>query len=191
MIYYVPELFKMQEYLTLPYYAKAEKIKCFITDVDGVLTDGAIIIDNHGNELRSFNVQDGMGLKLLMLSGIEVAVITTSKCEVIDHRMRQLGITHYFKGQYNKENAFLKLQEILQIDFESFAYIGDDLPDIPIMQQVGLSFAVANAVPEVKASATIKTTAKGGSGAVREACDFLLTAQNKTATAIKKYLSLS
>lgn len=180
----------MQEYLAQSWLVKAGKIKCFICDVDGVMTDESIIIDNTGNELRYFNVHDGFGLKLLMFAGIEVAVITTSSCEVIDHRMRQLGIKHYFKRQFNKQQAFLELQKTLQLDLDEFAYIGDDLPDIPIMQQVGLSFAVANAVAGVKKCATIQTHAYGGKGAIREACDLLLAAQNKTEIALAKYLSL-
>src|ERR1700749_2304160 len=80
----------------------AKKIRCLICDVDGVLTDGLLYIDNHGNELKTFHVQDGMGLKLLMAAGIQVAVITTSSNAVIDHRMHQLGITHYYKGQVDK-----------------------------------------------------------------------------------------
>ena len=170
---------------------EAKNIKCLICDVDGVMTDGSIIIDNNGNETRYFNVQDGLGLKLLMLADIQVAVITNSKCEVIDHRMRQLGIEYYFKGQYDKQTAFMKLKDTLQIDFANFAYIGDDLPDIAIMQQVGLSFAVGNALPEVKQCATVQTLASGGHGAIREACNILLNAQNKTEIALKRYLNLS
>lgn len=181
----------MQEFLSQSWLAKAEKIKCLICDVDGVMTDTSIIIDNNGNESRSFSVYDGLGLKLVMLAGIEVAVITTSSCEVIDHRMQQLGIKHYFKRQFNKQKSFLELQKILQLELDAFAYIGDDLPDIPIMQQVGLSFAVANAAIAVKKCATIQIQAYGGRGAIREACDLLLNAQNKTAIAVEKYLALS
>lgn len=180
----------MQEFLNQSWLRKAEKIKCLICDVDGVMTDASIVIDNHGNEQRSFSVYDGFGLKLLMFAGIEVAVITTSSCEVIDHRMKQLGIKHYFKRQFNKQKAFLELQKILQLDLDEFAYIGDDLPDIPIMQQVGLSFAVANAAVDVKKCATINTHAFGGKGAIREVCDLLLNAQNKTNIALEKYLAL-
>src|SRR6476620_819516 len=92
---------------------KARKIKCLISDVDGVLTDGYLYLDNHGNELKAFQVQDGMGLKLLMAAGVEVAVITTSVNAVIDHRMKQLGIQHYFKGQVDKQAAFQELKERL------------------------------------------------------------------------------
>src|SRR5690242_17164822 len=89
---------------------KAKNIKCLICDVDGVLTDGLLHLDNYGNELKTFHVQDGMGLKLLMAADIIVAVITTSQNAVIDYRMKQLGIQHYFKGQLNKIEAFTQLK---------------------------------------------------------------------------------
>ena len=168
---------------------KAKKIKCVICDVDGVLTDGLLDIDNYGNEQKAFNVQDGMGLKLLMAAGIEVAVITTSNNAVIDHRMQQLGISHYFKGQVDKQAAYQQLKSRLGLDNESFAYIGDDLPDLAIIRQVGLSVAVANAVNQVKEFAMWHTQLHGGRGAVREVCDFILNAQNSQDEALNKYLA--
>lgn len=168
---------------------KAKKIKCLVCDVDGVLTDGRLFIDNHGNELKAFHVQDGMGLKLLMAAGIDVAVITTSRNAVIDHRMEQLGIVHYFKGQLEKQEAFKRLKETLQLSNEEIAYVGDDLPDLPIIQQVGLGIAVANAVRQVKEFAAWHTQAQGGNGAVREVCDFILAAQNKSESALIGYFN--
>lgn len=168
---------------------KAKKIKCLICDVDGVLTDGTLYFDTNGNELKGFNVQDGMGLKLLLLADIEVAVITTSKNAIIDNRMQQLGIKYYFTGQVNKQDAFNQLKLSLGITNEEFAYVGDDLPDLPIMQQVGLSVAVANAVGQVKEFATWQTEKSGGHGAVREVCELILNAQQKLELALDKYLS--
>lgn len=168
---------------------KAKKIKCVICDIDGVLTDGLIFIDNNGNELKAFNIQDGMGLKLLMAAGIQVAVITTSRNAVIDHRMQQLGIHHYFKGQVDKRLAYQQLKSQLGLSDEAFAYIGDDLPDVAIIRQVGLGVAVANAVNQVKEFAVWCTQAHGGRGAVREVCDFILSAQNKLDEALNEYLS--
>ena len=107
---------------------KAKKIQCLICDVDGVLTDGRLY--------------DGVGLKLLMAAGIEVAIITTSRNAVIDHRMQQLGIRHYYMGQLDKRAAYLQLKSQLNLNDEVFAYIGDDLPDLPIIRQVGLGVAV-------------------------------------------------
>ena len=167
---------------------KVKKIACLICDVDGVLTDGLLYIDNHGNELKSFHVQDGMGLKLLMAAGIKVAVITTARNTVVDHRMLQLGITHYYKGQVDKRDAYQQLKKKLGLDDEQFAYIGDDLPDLPIIQQVGLGIAVANAVQQVREISDWQTEHKGGRGAVREVCDLILNTQNKTDLALNGYL---
>ncbi|MBA2652758.1 MAG: HAD-IIIA family hydrolase [Tatlockia sp.] len=169
--------------------AKANNIKCLICDVDGVLTDGSLYIDNFGNELKSFNVQDGMGLKLLMSAGIEVAVITTSQNAVIDHRMKQLGIEHYFKGQVEKTAAFNQLKASLGFKNEEFAYVGDDLPDLAIIRQVGLGIAVANAVSQVKEFAFWQTEQLGGQGAVREVCELILNAQNLQDLALARYLA--
>lgn len=168
---------------------KAKKIKCVICDVDGVLTDGLLYLDNFGNELKTFNVQDGMGLKLLMSAGIEVAVITTSQNAVVTYRMQQLGIKHYFKGQVEKQTAYKQLKDILNLNDDHFAYIGDDLPDLPIIQQVGLGVAVSNAVHQVKEFAVMHTQHHGGRGAVREVCDFILNAQKKTDEALSGYFN--
>lgn len=167
---------------------QAKKIQCLICDVDGVLSDGLLHIDNHGNELKSFHVQDGMGLKLLMAAGIEVAVITTARNAVVDHRMKQLGINHYYKGQVDKREAYEHLKKTLQLEDAQCAYIGDDLPDLPLIRQAGLGVAVANAVPLVKEYADWQTQQEGGHGGVRELCDLILAAQNKTEQAIEGYL---
>ncbi|KTD27820.1 MULTISPECIES: KdsC family phosphatase [Legionella] len=168
---------------------KAKNIKCLICDVDGVLTDGLLYIDNFGNELKTFYVQDGMGLKFLMAAGIQVAVITTSQNAVIDHRMKQLGIQHYFKGQVDKNDAFNQLKLRLGLKNEEFAYIGDDLPDLAIIRQVGLGVAVANAVDQVKEFAVWQTEQAGGRGAVREVCDLILNAKQVYEMALARYLT--
>ncbi|MFJ1268142.1 KdsC family phosphatase [Legionella lytica] len=167
---------------------KAQQIKCLICDMDGVLTDGLLYIDNHFNELKTFHIHDGVGLKLLMTVGIEVAVITGSRNAVVDHRMQQLGIKHYYKDQLNKQDTYDQLKKTLNLEDEQFAYIGDDLPDIPLIQKVGLGVTVANAVPAVKEIAVWQTELPGGRGAVRELCDLILNAQNKMDLAIKGYL---
>jgi 3-deoxy-D-manno-octulosonate 8-phosphate phosphatase (KDO 8-P phosphatase) len=168
---------------------KAKKIKCLICDVDGVLTDGLLYLDNYGNELKAFHVQDGMGLKLLMAADIQVAIITTSVNAVIDDRMKQLGIHLYFKGQVDKNKAFNQIKSHLGLKNEQFAYIGDDLPDLAIIQQVGLGVAVANAVLQVKEFACWQTAQHGGRGAVREVCELILTAQQKQDLALSRYLA--
>lgn len=167
---------------------RAKNIKCLICDLDGVLTDGLLYIDNHFNELKTFHIQDGVGIKLLMNAGIEVAVITGSHNAVVDHRMHQLGITQYYKGQLDKQETYTQLKKTLNLQDEQCAYIGDDIPDAPIMQQVGLSVAVANAVQPIKQLAMWQTALPGGQGAVRELCDLILNAQSKMNLAISGYL---
>ena len=166
---------------------KAKKIRCIISDVDGVLTNGLLYIDNNGNEQKAFHVQDGMGLKLLMSAGIEVAIITTANNGVITERMKQLGIKHVFTGQVSKLAAYAELKIRLNIDDNAFCYVGDDLPDLPIIQQVGLGVAVANAVPQVREFASYITSLSGGNGAVREVCDILLNAQDLLEKALQGY----
>jgi len=170
---------------------KSSKIQCLICDVDGVLTDGYIDMACDGSESRVFHVHDGMGLKFLMFSGIQVAIITTSKVPVIDHRMKQLGITHYYRGQVSKIAAYQNLKEKLQLPDEAFAYIGDDLPDWEIMQHVGLSIAVADAVDPLIQRADWVTQKKGGRGAVREVCDTLMQWNQTTDKALQIYLNQS
>lgn len=169
-------------------FKSAQQIKCLICDLDGVLTDGLLYIDNHFNELKTFHIRDGVGLKLLMAVGIDVAVITGSNSAVVDHRMQQLGIIHYYKNQLDKQETYKQLKETLNLQDEHVAYIGDDIPDAPIMQQVGLSVAVSNAVYQIKEIAMWQTTLPGGCGAVRELCDLILNAQNKMDLAISGYL---
>lgn len=171
-----------------PIIEKAKKIKCVISDVDGVLTNGLLFLNDHGYETKAFNVQDGMGLKLLMAAGIHVAIITTSRSDVIEHRMKQLGIEHYFKNCVDKREAFSTLKQRLSIADDEYAYIGDDLPDIAIIKQVGLGIAVENAVSHVKEVADYITLKSGGNGGVREVCDLILTAQGKFDGALQRYL---
>lgn len=168
---------------------KAKRIRCVICDIDGVMTDGLIYLDNHANELKAFNIQDGLGLKLLMSAGIDVAVITGSVNAVIEHRMKQLGIKHYFKGQIRKLAAYQDIKTRLNLSDEQFAYIGDDLPDLVVMKEVGLAIAVANAVKQIKDSADWQTELPGGRGGVREACDLILNAQGAMDQALEKFLA--
>ena len=153
---------------------KATNIKLLILDVDGVLTDGKIWYSSDGNEQKCFHTQDGLGLKRLQAIGIQIAIISGRQSNAVDQRMAELGIQHIYQGQSNKINAYESLLKIGNVSPTEVAYIGDDLPDIPIMERVGLRIAVNNAVPEVKAIADWCTSRHGGEGAVREACDFIL-----------------
>ncbi len=168
---------------------KIKDIQCLICDVDGVLTNGFLYLDTNGNESKAFHVHDGMGLKFLLCAGIEVAIITTTNNQIIDKRMEQIGIQHFFKGQVSKQTAYDTLKKRLNLPDSAFAYIGDDLPDLPIIQQVGFGVAVANAVDEVKQAADWQTEKPGGGGGVRELCDLILKTHNKFDSALDVYLT--
>jgi 3-deoxy-D-manno-octulosonate 8-phosphate phosphatase (KDO 8-P phosphatase) len=151
-------------------------IKLLILDVDGVLTDGKIYYSDDGLETKSFHVRDGIGLKLLLKNQIEIAIISGRKSQATTNRMRDLGIKHVYLGTQDKIKPFNQLKKKLHLKNENIAYMGDDLPDLPIMQQVGFSIAVADAISEVRALADHTTKLKGGKGAVREACELILAA---------------
>ncbi|MDX2346390.1 MAG: HAD-IIIA family hydrolase [Legionella sp.] len=168
---------------------KIKSIQCLICDVDGVLTNGFLYLDTQGNESKAFHVHDGMGLKFLMGAGIEIAIITTTSNQIIDNRMAQLGVQHFFKGQVNKQTAYDTLKARLNLPDTAFAYIGDDLPDLPLIKQVGFGVAVGDAVDAVKEAADWQTQKPGGHGGVRELCDLILKTQNKTDVALDAYLT--
>ena len=155
----------------------ANNIKVLMLDVDGVLTDGSIILDNVGNEFKSFNVRDGHGIKMLMRSGIEVALITGRYSRVVDRRAHELGIKEVFQRCRDKVVAYRQLAEKYSLKDNEIAYVGDDIVDIPLLKRSGLSVAVADAHEEVKVFAMMVTENRGGRGAVREVCDFLLRAK--------------
>ncbi len=154
----------------------AGQIKLLVLDVDGVLTDGRLWLGDDGAEYKNFNVKDGHGIKTLIRSGIEVAVITGRRSGAVDRRMAELGINHYFSGQADKLAAFDELLDTLQLQPGQVAYVGDDEPDIGVMQRCALPIAVADAHPSAKAVAGWITNNAGGNGAVREVCDLLVTA---------------
>ncbi len=155
----------------------ARNINFVIFDVDGVLTDGGIIIDNKGNELKSFHVRDGHGIKMLIRTGINVALITGRSSKVVARRARELGITEVFQRCFDKRKAYEQLVEKYSLDDHEVAYVGDDIVDIPLLQRIGLPVVVADADDEVKAHALMVTQKGGGRGAAREVCDLILKAK--------------
>lgn len=155
----------------------AKNIKFLILDVDGVLTDGSIILDNEGNEFKSFHVRDGHGIKMLIRAGIKIAMITGRHSKVVERRARELGITDIFQKCHDKRVAYGQLAEKYSLSDSEIAYIGDDIVDMPILKRSGLSVAVADADDEVKPVAMMITERRGGRGAVREVCDFILKAK--------------
>lgn len=167
---------------------KAKKIKLVIFDVDGVMTDGRLYFDPQGNELKVFHVHDGLGIKLLQATGVQVAVITGNReLLVVEQRLKSLGVTHIFQNQQNKYPVFQQLMNDLKLTPEKIAYVGDDLPDLPIIRRAGLGITVANARDIIKQHAAWQTTARGGGGAVREVCEFIMQAQGTLETAYKNY----
>lgn len=159
--------------------ARARQIKLLICDVDGVMSDGIIYQGNSGEELKAFNVRDGYGIRCLLTSGVEVAIITGRKAKLLEDRCATLGITHLYQGQSDKLLAFRELLDTLSLKAEQVAYIGDDLIDWPVMAEVGLSVTVADAHPVLLPRADYVTRIAGGRGAVREICDLILIAQDK------------
>jgi 3-deoxy-D-manno-octulosonate 8-phosphate phosphatase (KDO 8-P phosphatase) len=169
-------------------YLRAKKIKLIIFDVDGVLTDGGLYFSDEGIELKRFNSLDGLGIKLLKKSGVEPAVISARDTPNVAHRMKNLGIEHFYQGQNDKLIAFNELLKKLSLKAEQVAYVGDDVIDLPVMRNIGLPIAVANAHDLVKDNACLITQKRGGHGAVREACDFILKAQDNYDSAMGAYL---
>lgn len=155
----------------------ARHIKLVILDVDGVLTDGGIILDNQGNELKSFHVRDGHGIKMLIRAGLRVAIITGRKSKVVERRAQELGITDVYQKCYDKMKAFSELSAKYSLSGNQIAFIGDDIVDAPLMKKVALPVTVADADEEAKKCALLITRQKGGKGAVREVSDFIIKAQ--------------
>ncbi|MBI5076566.1 MAG: HAD-IIIA family hydrolase [Nitrospirae bacterium] len=155
----------------------AKGVKLLILDVDGVLTDGSIILDNQGNEFKAFHVRDGHGIKMLQKAGIRIAIITGRHSKVVERRARELGITDVFQKCLNKKTAYARLLKQHALKDHEVAYVGDDIIDAPIMAVAGLPVAVADADAEARKYAVMVTKNRGGRGAVREVTDFILKAK--------------
>jgi 3-deoxy-D-manno-octulosonate 8-phosphate phosphatase (KDO 8-P phosphatase) len=156
---------------------KLKKIRMLILDVDGVMTDGKIIMDSEGRELKNFNVRDGHGLKMIQRHGIEVAILTGRSSTVVEHRARDLKISEVYQGALNKKEIFRQILQKNLLSPDQIAYMGDDLVDIPVLKAAGFSATVADALELVKKIVDHVTAGKGGDGAVREICEMLLAAQ--------------
>lgn len=154
--------------------AKAERIKLFIMDVDGVLTDGRIILGEDGQELKSFNVKDGAGIKLAQQSGIRTAIVTGRSSQAVTRRADELDIEEVYQGISDKTVVFEELITKYDLTPDEVSYIGDDLADILLLKQVGLSLTVPNGVDEVKQEVDYITNNPGGDGAIREVIEMIL-----------------
>ena len=172
---------------------QAKKIKLVIFDVDGVLTDGSLFFGDDGQEYKAFYARDGLGIKLLQRTGVEVGVITARNSKLVNHRMENLDIKHLYQGRLDKIAAFNDLINKLGISADETAYAGDDVIDLPVMKKVGLAIAVQDAHPFVKKHAHWITEHNGGRGAARDICELIMEAQGtleeqlNTFVWIKKY----
>lgn len=166
---------------------KLRQIRLLLLDVDGVLTDGSIVYSDSGNETKRFNAKDGLGIKLLMESGIKVGIVTGRDSKALMYRCKNLGISTIYAAVRDKAGMLDSIIETVGGSAENTAYIGDDLPDIALMARVGLSIAVADAHEYVRQHADWVTAAKGGCGAVREVCEMLLQAQGLWDAIIKRF----
>jgi len=162
---------------------KAKNIKLLICDVDGVFSDGLVYMSNSGEELKTFHTRDGYGVRSLLTSDIPVAIITGRKSQIVENRMTALGITHIYQGVDDKLVPYQDLLELYKVSPQQVAYIGDDMVDLPVMKQVGLSVCVADGHPYVKQHADFTTHISGGHGALRELTDLILLSQDKFDTA--------
>ncbi|MDE2051454.1 MAG: HAD hydrolase family protein [Gammaproteobacteria bacterium] len=145
------------------------------------MTDGRLYYGPRGEALKVFHVRDGLGLKLLAAAGITVAVVSGRRSAMTAKRCRELGVRHLLQGIEDKLAAFHRLRGRLGVSSGECACVGDDLPDVPLMHEVGLSFAVADAHPQARSAARVITQLPGGGGAVREVCDYLLEARRHAA----------
>lgn len=159
--------------------SKAQKIKLFAMDVDGVLSNGQIIYNSYDVETKAFFAQDGVGLKALKDAGIILAIITGRVSPMVERRARELGITHVIQGQDDKFTELDKLAVSLGLELNECAYMGDDLPDLMAIKYAGLGISVSNGCAEAQAVADFVTQKAGGYGAVREACELILKAQDR------------
>ncbi len=158
---------------------KLAAVRLVAFDVDGVFTDGRFYLSDHGVESKAFNTQDGFGVRQLLDANIAVAVISGRSSGAVERRMSELGVPHVVQGCKDKVAALDSIIKTLGITRLECAYVGDDIPDLPLLNHVGVSIAVANAVPALRARCDITTSASGGSGAVREVCELLLASQGK------------
>lgn len=161
---------------------RAQDIRLLVLDVDGVLTDGRLYFSAKGEELKCFHVRDGAGIVQLLKAGLQIAIISGRKSRAVELRMAELGVTWVRQGVSDKRSALRELLDILGIGPQAVACVGDDTPDLPLLEDARLAIAVSDAHPTVLAQAHYVTQAPGGCGAVREVCDLILQSQPRVAS---------
>jgi 3-deoxy-D-manno-octulosonate 8-phosphate phosphatase (KDO 8-P phosphatase) len=169
--------------------ALAARVRLMIFDVDGVLTDGSLHFGPEGEVIKTFNVLDGHGIKMLQSSGVMTAIISARQSAIVTKRAADLGVTHVHQGIHDKRLAFEQLLEKCALDAKACGFIGDDVIDLPILTRAGFAASVPNGHAEVVTRVHYVTNAFGGRGAVREICDFILRAQGNYETAMAPYLT--
>ncbi|HZW12992.1 MAG TPA: HAD family hydrolase [Noviherbaspirillum sp.] len=169
--------------------ARAARIQLMIFDVDGILTDGSLHYGPDGETIKTFNVLDGHGIKLLQQSGVATAIISARKSEIVARRAADLGIQHLYQGVHDKLAAFEQLLSQTGIAASACGFVGDDVIDLPILLRTGFAASVPNGHPEVRSRVHYVTQAAGGRGAARELCDFIMRAQGNYETALAPYLA--
>ncbi|MCM8800962.1 MAG: HAD-IIIA family hydrolase [Candidatus Omnitrophica bacterium] len=166
---------------------KVKKIKLLLLDVDGVLTDGRIIYDSHGRDMKFFDVHDGLGVYLLRKLGVKTILITAKDSKAIRPRARDMQVEEVFANVFPKTKILDKILKKYKVLPEQICFVGDDLVDLGLMKKVGFSVAVFNACQEIKQVASYITLKEGGRGAVREVAELILKAQDKWQEAISVY----
>lgn len=166
---------------------RCQPIELILSDVDGVLTDGSVVFNNQGVEIKQFHIRDGSGIKLWQRAGCRFGVITGRSSHIVEIRCAELGIEIVRQGMEEKLGIARDIIAELGLRAEQVCYIGDDLPDLPVLRHVGLAIAVADACPEVRQAAHYVTTAPGGRGAVREAIEWILKSQRRWDDLIQRY----
>ena len=167
---------------------RARHIRLAIFDVDGVLTDGRLYFMPDGTEFKSFNTLDGHGIKMLIASGVQTAIISGRNSPLVERRAANLGIQHLIQGREDKLTALAELRALVPVEMEQIAFLGDDLPDLPVMRRVGLGMAVGTADTFVRQHAHGVTSNAGGAGAAREFCELIMRAQGILESAQAAYL---
>ncbi|GIZ53439.1 KdsC family phosphatase [Noviherbaspirillum aridicola] len=169
--------------------SRAARVRLMIFDVDGILTDGSLHYGADGELIKTFNVLDGHGIKLLQRSGVATAIISARKSEIVARRAADLGIMHLFQGAHDKRQAFEQLLAQAGVGADACGFVGDDVIDLPILTRVAFAASVPNGHPEVRSRVHYVTQAGGGRGAARELCDFIMRAQGQYESALAPYLA--
>ena len=168
---------------------QCRRVELILSDVDGVLTDGGILFDNQGIELKKFHIRDGLGIKLWQRAGFRFGVLTARTSHIVKVRAGELGIDIVRQGFETKLPVAQEILRELQLAPDQCCYIGDDLTDLPVIRHVGLGVAVADAASEVRAAAGLVTKLSGGQGCVREVIELVLKAKSRWDDLIQKYMS--